>query len=155
LLPFQPALLHLAEHVAADRAVGRAVDAVVLLFLHREVGPQDLLQRVLLLSLLERVVSSVLGDRLVVLGFPGQLLDFLMGLGHALATHSHPFLSGRRRQGPAALVSPPAQPLTGPASARTTARPKLLLWHHNPIWRPVGSQHETGPPVLTARPAPS
>ena len=31
---------------AADRAVERAVDAVVLLLLHREVGPQDLLERV-------------------------------------------------------------------------------------------------------------
>ena len=40
----------LAEHVAADRAVGRAVDAVVLLLLHGEVGPQDLLERVLLLA---------------------------------------------------------------------------------------------------------
>ena len=37
LLPLQPALLHLAEHVAADGAVLRAVDAVVLLLLHREV----------------------------------------------------------------------------------------------------------------------
>src|SRR5690349_8027219 len=51
-------------------------------------------------------------------------------------------------------MSPPAQPLTGPASARNTARPKLLLLHHNPIWRPVGSQHETATAVLTARPAP-
>ena len=60
LLPLQPALLDLAEHVAADRAVDRAVDAVVLLLLHREVGPQDLLERVLLRRLLERVVGSVL-----------------------------------------------------------------------------------------------
>ncbi len=95
LLPLQPALLHLAEHVAADRAVLRAVDPVVLLFLHREVGPQDLLERVLLLRLLERVVRSVVADRRVVLRFPGEFLDLLVGLGHALAAHRHPSLAGK------------------------------------------------------------
>ena len=89
LLPLQPALLHLAEHVAADRAVRGAVHPVVLLLLHREVGPQDLLERVLLLRLLEGVVGPVLRDRLVVRRFPGQLLDLLVGLRHALATHGH------------------------------------------------------------------
>ena len=95
LLPLQPALLHLAEHVAADRAVLRAVDPVVLLLLHREVGAEHLLERVLLLRLLERVVRSVLRDRLVVLGFPGQFLDLLVGLRHALAAHRHPPLVGK------------------------------------------------------------
>ena len=93
LLPFQPALLHLAEHVAADRAVLRAVDPVVLLLLHREVGPEHLLERVLLLRLAERVVRAVVAHRRVVLGFPGELLDLLVGLGHALAAHRHPSLA--------------------------------------------------------------
>ena len=92
LLPLQPAFLDLAEHVAADGAVLGAVDPVVLLLLHGEVGPQDLLERVLLLCLVERVVRSVLGDRLVVRRLPGELLDLLVGLGHTLATHGHPFL---------------------------------------------------------------
>src|SRR5881392_1986540 len=67
LLPLQPALLHLAEHVAADGTVLRAVDAVVLLLLHREVRAQDLLERVLLLRLPEGVVGAVLHVWLVVL----------------------------------------------------------------------------------------
>jgi len=87
LLPLQPALLDLAEHVAADGAVLRAVDAVVLLLLHREVRPEHLLQRVLLLGLLERVVRPVLGHRLVVHRLPGQFLDLLVCLCDALATH--------------------------------------------------------------------
>src|SRR5262249_46493202 len=94
LLPFQPALLYLAEHVAADGAVLRAVHAVVLLFLHREVGPENLLQRVLLLCLMERVVRPVLRHRLVVLRLPGEFLDLLVSLSHTLATHRHPFLGG-------------------------------------------------------------
>src|SRR6185436_17724671 len=85
--PLQPALLHLAEHVAADRAVGSTVDAVVLLLLHGEVGPEDLLERVLLGGLAERVVGSVLHVRLVVLRLPGELLDLLMSLGQTLPTH--------------------------------------------------------------------
>ena len=91
LLPLQPALLHLAEHVAPDGPVLGAVDAVVLLLLHREVGAQDLLQRVLFLGFLERVVGAVLGYRLVVLRLPGELLDLLVSPGHTLATHRHPF----------------------------------------------------------------
>src|SRR6185295_5530712 len=87
LLPLQPALLHLPEHVAADRAVGSTVDAVVLLLLHGEVGPEDLLERVLLGGLAERVVGSVLHVRLVVLRLPGKLLDLLMSLGQTLPTH--------------------------------------------------------------------
>ena len=90
LLPFQPALLHLAEHVAADGTVLGAVDAVVLLLLHREVRPEHLLQRVLLLGLLEGVVRPVLGHWLVVQRFPGQLLNLLVCLSHALATHLSP-----------------------------------------------------------------
>ena len=99
LLPLQPALLDLAEHVAADRAVGGAVDAVVLLLLHGEVGPQHLLERVLLLGLLERVVRPVLGHRLVVERLPGQLLDLLVSLGHALATSSATPSSGQIGRG--------------------------------------------------------
>ena len=83
LLPLHPALLDLAEHVAADRAVHRAEDAVVLLLLHREVGPQDLLERVLLRGLLERVVGRVLVDRLDERRLPGQLLDLVVGLRDA------------------------------------------------------------------------
>ncbi len=89
LLPLQPALLHLAEHVAPDGAVGSSVHPVVLLLLHGEVRPQYLLERVLLLSLVEGVVSSVLRDRLVVQRFPGKLLDLLVRPSHTLATHSH------------------------------------------------------------------
>ena len=104
LLPLQPALLHLAEHVAADGAVRCAVDAVVLLLLHREVGPQDLLERVLLRGLLERVVGAVLHVRLVVLRLPGQLLDLLVSLCHTSGDSSSPFpghpgsTTGRRRR---------------------------------------------------------
>ncbi|KAF0965699.1 hypothetical protein MLGJGCBP_01125 [Rhodococcus sp. T7] len=63
LLPFEPPLLHLAEHVAADCTVHGAVHAVVFLLLHREVGPHDLLERVLLGGLLEGVVGSEPGGR--------------------------------------------------------------------------------------------
>src|SRR3954466_13108527 len=83
LLPLHPALLDLTEHVAADRAVHRAEDAVVLLLLHREVGAQDLLERVLLGGLLERVGGRVLVDRLDERRLPGELLDLLVGLGDA------------------------------------------------------------------------
>src|SRR5260370_40714668 len=84
-----------------------AEDAVVLFLLHREVGPQDLLERVLLGGLLERVVGPVTADRLVVHRFPGQFLDLLVGLCHTLATHVSPlaFHSGRMRRPPAALVA--------------------------------------------------
>ena len=116
LLPFQPPLLHLAEHIAADGAVLRAVHAVVLLFLHREVGPEDLLQRVLLLRLAERVVRPVLRHRLVVLRLPGQFLDLLVSLGHTLATHRHPFLGGFRGRGARC----------GPEGLQPTA-PKVLV----------------------------
>src|SRR6185437_14599754 len=80
-------LLYLAEHVAPDRPVLGAVHPVVLLLLHREVRPQDLLERVLLLGLGERVVRAVMRDRLVVQRLPGQFLDLLMGLRDALPTH--------------------------------------------------------------------
>src|SRR4051812_24307546 len=83
LLPLHPALLDLAEHVAADRAVHRAEHAVVLLLLHREVGAQDLLERILLGRLLERVVGRVLVDRLYEGGLPGELLDLLVSLRDA------------------------------------------------------------------------
>ncbi len=46
LHPLHPARLDIAEHVAAQRRVERAVDAVVLLLLHREVGAQHLLHRI-------------------------------------------------------------------------------------------------------------
>ena len=120
LLPFQPALLHLPEHVAADRAVLGAVDPVVLLLLHREVGPEHLLERVLLLRLAEGVVSPVLRDWLVVLGLPGQFLDLLVRPGHTLATHRHPFLGGFRGPGPELLGGP------GPRGLQPTA-PKVLV----------------------------
>src|SRR6202020_1086324 len=97
---FQPTLLHLAEHVSADSAILRAVYAVVLLLLHGEVGPQDLLQRVLFGCLMERVVRPILRHWLVGLRLPGQLLDFLMSLGHTLATHVTPFSSDFGVAGP-------------------------------------------------------
>ncbi len=87
LLPLHPALLDLAEHVAADGAVHRAEDAVVLLLLHREVGAQDLLERVLLGGLLERVVGRVLVDRLHERRIPGQLLDLVVSLRDAGSAH--------------------------------------------------------------------
>jgi len=59
----------------------------VLLLLHREVRPKNLLERVLLLGLLERVVRSVVGHRLVIRRFPGQLLDLLVGFRHTLTAH--------------------------------------------------------------------
>ncbi|OMP13571.1 hypothetical protein COLO4_01399 [Corchorus olitorius] len=46
LHPLDPARLDVAEHVAAQGSVQRAIDAVVLLLLHREIGAQDLLHRV-------------------------------------------------------------------------------------------------------------
>ena len=90
LLPFQPALLHLAEHVAADGAVLGAVDSVVLFLLHREVGPQDLLERVLLGSLLERVVRPVLCYWLMILRFPGQFLNLWWALATLWRLTCHP-----------------------------------------------------------------
>ncbi len=90
LLPFQPALLHLAEHVAADGAIHGAEDAVVLLFLHREVGPQDLLERILLRSLLKGVVGAEPGGRRRERRLPRQLGDLRVSLGQALPTQSAP-----------------------------------------------------------------
>src|SRR6202042_2653690 len=116
-LPLQPALLHLPEHVAANRAVLGTVHAVILLLLHGEVGPENLLQRVLLRCLAEAVVSPVLRDWLVVLGLPGQLLDLLVRPGHTLATHRHPFLGGFRGSGGR----------RGPRGLQPTA-PKVLVW---------------------------
>src|SRR4029079_2961517 len=95
LLPFHPALLDLAEHVAADRAVHRAEHAVVLLLLHGEVGAQDLLERVLLRGLLERVVGRVLVDRLDERRLPGKLLDLLVGLRDAGSAQGRHLLSLR------------------------------------------------------------
>src|SRR5205823_3369903 len=87
LLPLHPALLDLAEHVAPDGAVHRAEHAVVLLLLHREVGAQDLLERILLRRLLERVVRRELLDGAHERGLPGQLLDLLVRLRDARPTH--------------------------------------------------------------------
>src|SRR4029079_1578516 len=97
LLPFHPALLDLAEHVAADRAVHRAEHAVVLLLLHGEVGAQDLLQRVLCRGLLERVVGRVLVDRLDERRLPGELLNLLVGLRDAGSAQGRYLLSLRAR----------------------------------------------------------
>jgi hypothetical protein len=88
LLPLHPALLDLAEHVAADRPVHRAEHAVVLLLLHREVGAQDLLERILLGRLLERVVGRVLVDRFHERRLPGELLDLLVSLGYGCTAQS-------------------------------------------------------------------
>ena len=87
LLPLHPPLLDLAEHVAADRAVHRAEDPVVLLLFHREVGAQHLLERILLGGLLERVVGGVLLHRLDERRLPGQLLDLAVRLRDACPTH--------------------------------------------------------------------
>src|SRR6185295_305067 len=95
LLPLHPALLDLAEHVAADGAVHRAEHTVVLLLLHGEVGAQDLLERVLLRGLLEGVVGRVLIDRLHERRFPGELLDLLMGLRDAGSAQGRHLLSLR------------------------------------------------------------
>jgi hypothetical protein len=46
LHPLDPARLGVAEHVAAQGRVERAVDAVVLFLLHRKVRAQHLLHRV-------------------------------------------------------------------------------------------------------------
>ncbi len=99
LLPFQPAFLDLAEHVAADGAVHGAVHAVVLLLLHREVRPHDLLQRVLLGGgFLEGVVGSESSGRGGGEGgLPGQLGDLRMGFRQALPAQSAPPLRGSRR----------------------------------------------------------
>jgi len=78
LLPLHPALLHLAKHVPPDRAVHRAEHAVVLLLLHREIGAQDLLERILLLRLIEYIVSRELLDGRDERRLPGQLLNLLM-----------------------------------------------------------------------------
>ena len=90
LLPFQPPLLHLAEHIAADGAVHGAEHAVVLLLLHREVGPHDLLERILLRSLLKGVVGAEPGGRRRERRFPRQLGDLRVSLGQALPTQSAP-----------------------------------------------------------------
>ena len=90
LLPLQPALLDLTEHVAADGAVHGAVDAVVLLFLHREVGPHDLLERILLRRLLKRVVGAEPGGRRGERRLPRQFADLRVCLGQALPTQRAP-----------------------------------------------------------------
>ena len=121
LLPFHPALLDLAEHVAADGAVHRAEDAVVLLLLHREVGAQDLLERVLLGRLLEGVVGGVLVDRLHEGGIPGQLLDLRVRLRDAGSAHAEclPLLRFHRARPPGEPTSGrPHRPDTGSASPR-------------------------------------
>src|ERR1700755_3048486 len=95
LLPLHPPLLDLPKHVPADGAVHRAEHTVVLLLLHREVGAQDLLQRVLLRGLLERVVGRVLVDRLDERRLPGQLLNLLVGLRDAGSAQGRYLLSLR------------------------------------------------------------
>jgi hypothetical protein len=58
LHPLDPARFDVAEHVAAQCRVERAIDAVVLLFLHREIGPQNLFHRVA-----RRLVDLVVGRK--------------------------------------------------------------------------------------------
>src|SRR5260370_553784 len=140
-----PAVVELGEHVGADGAVGRSVDPVVLLFLHREVRPQDLLERILLLGFGECVVRAILGDRLVIERLPGQLLDLLMSLGQTLATHVSPQLSpGRRRQAACSRgrLLQPGDTLGWRRPQRRTPETPYAD-HHNPVTTPWRSQHET------------
>ena len=102
LLPFQPALLDLAEHVAADGAVHGAVHAVVLLLLHREVGPHDLLERIFLGRLLECVVGAEPRRRSGECRLPRQFTDLRVCLGQALSAQGAPpgcWPTGCRRGG--------------------------------------------------------
>ena len=80
----QPALAGLARHLRAHRRVVPAVDALVLLQLHRQVLPHDVLHRVLRLGR-ELVARRVLVRRLEVVGLPAELRDALVGLGDAAA----------------------------------------------------------------------
>src|SRR5262249_15124029 len=72
----------------------------VLLLFHGEVRAQDLLERVLLRRLLERVVGRVLVNRLHERRIPGELLDLLVGLRDAGSaqsrTSSRRYRVGRR-----------------------------------------------------------
>ncbi len=93
LLPLHPPRLHLAPHVPAHRAVDGPIDPVVFLLLHGEVGLQDLLHRVLLGALRQRVVGLVLRVLLYKGRLPGELLDLLVSLGNASARHAMHLLS--------------------------------------------------------------
>src|SRR5919112_1158166 len=87
LLPLHPPGLHLTEHVPANRPVNGAVDPLVLLLLHREVGLQDLLHRFLRLSVRERVVGLVPRVLLDVRRLPGHLLYLVVSFGKPLFRH--------------------------------------------------------------------
>ena len=77
----RPALL---GHLGADRRVVPAVDALVLLQLHRQVLPHDVLHRVLRL-VRELVARRVLVRGLEVVRLPAELRDALVRLGDAAA----------------------------------------------------------------------
>ena len=84
LHPLDPARLDVAEHVAAQRGIQRAVDAVVLFFLHREVGAQHLLHRVA--RRLRDLVVGREGHRLLdVARRPAKIGDALRRFGNAYA----------------------------------------------------------------------
>src|SRR5262249_9622821 len=99
-----------------------------LLLLHREVGPQDLLEGVLLLCLLERVVRAVLRDRLVVHRFPGQLLDLLCALATLWRLICHPLSFRESSSGlPWAVLAGAHAGASACRSAREYGSPKPLM----------------------------
>ena len=78
----EPALVGLVRHVGAHRRVVAPVHALVLLELHRQVLPHDVLHRVLGL-VREPVARGVADGGLVVGRLPTELRDPLVGLGDA------------------------------------------------------------------------
>ena len=74
----------LARHLRAHGRVVTAVHALVLLELHRQVLPHDVLHRVLRLDR-ELVARRVLDGGLEVVRLPAELRDALVGLGDAAA----------------------------------------------------------------------
>ena len=84
LQDLQPPLVRLVRHVGADGGVEPAVDALVLLELHRQVLPHDVLHRVL--GLVREPVAGRIADRWLVVGrLPPELRDARVGLGDAAA----------------------------------------------------------------------
>ena len=84
LHPFDPARLHVAEHIAAQCGIEGTVHTVVLFLLHREIGPQHLFHWVTR-GLGDLVVRRV-GHRLLDIGrIPPKVRDFLGRIGNGYA----------------------------------------------------------------------
>ncbi len=94
LHPFDPARLHVAEHVATQRGIQRAVNAVVLFLLHREVGAQHLLHRIAR-GLLDLVVGREGHRFLDIARRPAEVRDAAGGFADTDSALCNDFVEGQ------------------------------------------------------------